>query len=349
LIGKLFYHPDDPYLQEIMEDIQQACAKIWLPARMMAAAGFLGLGLFSSASITVKEVWIALAVIFLSLAWLSWKFAHARGLHWLEKLYSLPIIDAFALILAIFYPLIQEGNAASIALGLTLVAVTALSFCARRVAMATLVLAVAWMLGGAWAVWLGVPAWRLVGELIWLLAFGTLLTYTISFLQQAWGQKFLAERELHEWMLEERLLEQENRANTKIEYTDKLTGLGTRAAFDRDSALFTKVFAEGRIPDLTIAVISIENFQALFHNYGAPSYGKMIQHFAKLAKKRFRSSDMVYRLNNYQFALLAPGASRRNAERLEQLLHEIVRQVQSIGYAEVQATMGISTLDEAHR
>jgi diguanylate cyclase (GGDEF)-like protein len=187
----------------------------------------------------------------------------------------------------------------------------------------------------------------LAGSVLFALT-GGFAVMAVSYKHSLICSQLIEEREYYSLLLAE--LEKNVSAEEEeeqVEYIDRLTNLGTHAAFERDSSIFTSIYAEGRLNDLTIAFIDIENPNDLMKKYGPKKYKQMLRLFAHLARKKFRSSDMVYRFSSDQFVLLAPGASLTNADRLQDLLRQISEQVTANGFPTFKATMGISTLGEA--
>jgi diguanylate cyclase (GGDEF)-like protein len=164
-------------------------------------------------------------------------------------------------------------------------------------------------------------------------------------MRYALQQHILVEREFYDIVSAEKV----GRNDEDAVYTDSLTGLGTRAAFERDSVQFTKVFAEGRLTDLTIAIIDLEGGLDLLRQAGKEAHDNMLKTVAQSMRKTFRSSDMAYRFGEDQFALLAPGSSMSNADRMHTLLRAIVQQVHDQGFPQIDAKMGLSTLHEAQK
>ena len=187
--------------------------------------------------------------------------------------------------------------------------------------------------GALWSLW-----WQ---HMLALLVVAGTVIWVLRYVYQTMVQQIKIEREFYDILIQDRQTEDDSK-----NYIDVLTGFGTRVAFDRDSAQFTKVFSEGRLTDLTIAFINMLNIDSFRAQKGEEAYHQLIREFAKLARQQFRAADMLYYFNNDQFALLAPGASINNAERLRGLLANILAQLKEQGYRNIDAEMGISTLDE---
>ncbi len=179
-----------------------------------------------------------------------------------------------------------------------------------------------------------------------LLAVGVMLSLGMHQFTHFAFKQLSTEREFHNILLTERSGNSNENYDCNV-FTDPLTGLGTRAAFERDSAQFARVFNEGRLIDLSIALIDLEGANKVLQERGEAAYEDLLREFAKVSKTHFRSSDMPYHLGDHQFALLAPGATPGNADRLRKLLDAIVAEVRTQGFPEISAKMGLSTLHEA--
>jgi len=358
LIRNFFwYRPTDPYLLEIINTFQYDARNLWHKIRAFVMILLLIWMLISFEFSVAFLVHAITLVFFITLNGVAWFLELHRNLKkWM--LYLILAADAILLGIGFFWqPELAPATIPGYGIGLAffILCATVFLFCASLSLWFGVILSVVWSIGYLSMVMLKGAQWPLLQWLeqtALLLSTSLILSLGVSFFSQRLSRQIEAEREYYEIALEGQAQEQSSLQLSEedaLEFTDRLTGLGTRASFERDSTLFTKVFTEGRLPDLTIAFINIEDFQARFDEYGPKKYSKMIVAFARAARGQFRNSDMVYRLNNYQFALLAPGASLRNTERLESFLNKIIEQVRANGYPEVNATMGLSTLDEAQK
>lgn len=351
---RFFYTPSDPYLREVLGETQLRGREWWWRFRLGVALVALGWLAATASSLTGLGGQVLLLIAFSALTGGVGWWERQTALPW-WALHGLVAVDALVVTSGVMLHAVasQSPPIHGFGLSLALLASVALAFTPQVMATFGLALVATWTLGYGMA-WIAGADWPIttwLAQIALMMLAGGALVLAQSVLLFRLCDQIGAEREYYEGMLAEREVtaREEPEEDDLREYTDRLTGLGTRAAFERDSTLFTKVFTEGRLPDLTIAFISVEDFQHRFDEYGPRKYGQMIRVFAQAAREQFRNSDMVYRLNNYQFALLAPGASLRNADRLESLLQDILAKVHAAGFPEVTASMGLSTLDEASK
>jgi diguanylate cyclase (GGDEF)-like protein len=257
--------------------------------------------------------------------------------------YILVIVDVALLAIALFYqPLMTEISTLIdshwILYFLALVALSSFSFRPEMIALSMLLSVIVWLAGAPKVNWDYLALFVLCASII--VASCWLLRRLVS-------KQLLAEQEYYTLLATQSPDAKEDSAEERpVEYIDRLTTLGTRAAFERDSALFTNIFAEGRLNDLTIAFIDIDDPKTLIKAHGQQEYKRMLRAFAEASRKKFRSSDMVYRFSSDQFVLLAPGSTMSNAERLQNILASISEQVIAEGFDGFKATMGVSTLGE---
>jgi len=236
-----------------------------------------------------------------------------------------------------------------------LLALHSLYFMPRLMAWSAVVSALCWMLGLAFMLDTSSPeAQQSIQASSWLMqifiivSVGIMLSLSMHQLSHFAFKQLNTEREFHNILLAERDPVGETEYHRDA-FADPLTGLGTRAAFERDSSQFARVFNEGRLIDLSIALIDLDGADRVLNEQGEAAYHDLMRAFAKVSRAHFRSSDMPYHLGDNQFALLAPGATPGNADRLRKLLDAIVAEVRTQGFPEISAKMGLSTLHEATR
>ncbi len=287
-----------------------------------------------------------------------WLFQHEKQQSWHP--YLLVILDAGVVTLMLLYhPYEMAHNIQPGHLFLyyfALLALHSLHFIPRLIAWTALVCAFFWMMGLALLVDTNLPGTQeaiqlstWLPQIFTLLLVGAIISFSMFQLIYFAFRQLSTEREFHNILLAERdLSAQPSSADyNKDAFADSLTGLGTRAAFERDSAQFARVFNEGRLIDLSIALIDLEGADEVLTERGEEAYHALLCEFANVARSSFRSSDMPYHLGGNQFALLAPGATPSNADRLRKLLDAIVDDVKKQGFPEISAKMGLSTLHEA--
>lgn len=355
---------NEPYMAEIFEDLQRKSQKQAVIIRSGIAL-FLALWVLSySLSYTSFFYYLTLFALFIGLGLAFFILSgtrYARPWH----AYVLTLADTLLVSAALYFHPLSNGSAHGLLLNQTvlyyllLILLAALSYSPKLLLWTTAINLLAWISGFSYFLdsgdiaSTGAPGefgLMLLLQVFALLLAGGILTLSIWQLRQNMFRQIMAEREFYDILIAERTHQRHPLSEDEAEdsYIDELTGLGTRAAFNRDSAQFTRVFAEGRLTDLTIAFIDLEGYEALLAR-GRQAYNDMLQHFAKAAQAQFRSSDMTYRFSDTQFALLAPGASMRNANRLQFLLDNIIERIHAEGYTEINASMGLSTLYEVQQ
>lgn len=340
----LFPQIDEPYVSEVYKNFS---TKGWLLAMKLRI--FLGLGLtvwlfiLTSAGL-LHLLWPLIFAILGVVGWISMKiklFQDWQG-------YVLVALETVLLTLLLFVPAgaagSLNGGVFGIFLYLSLVALAAFSFNAEVMGWAVLLNLLGW-LGGYLMSGQHPTLSMLASPAMFFIVTGGLMTGGMTYLRHLVCRQLIAEREYYT-LLNAELENAKQQEPDKTEYIDRLTGLGTRAAFDRDSKLFTNIFAEGRLNDLTIAFIDIENPTNLIKEHGHQEYKRMLRSFAQSSRKKFRSSDMVYRFSSDQFVLLAPGSTMLNADRLRTILKSVSDEVVQDGFTGFKASMGISTLAE---
>lgn len=107
-------------------------------------------------------------------------------------------------------------------------------------------------------------------------------------------------------------------------YTDPLTGLGNRRAFERDLEKLTHR-AHGRV--VVLVLFDLDDFKAINDTYGHVHADHVLVRLGGVLRSRARAGDRAYRLGGDEFALIIEGSSTlnplRTAERYRALLEEI--------------------------
>ncbi len=353
MLKQLFQLSDEDYLLDVFIKLQNKGLRHSIIVRTLGAL-FLALWMFIfTPSNREFFYFLALVSVFIGIGLVYFIIsdsAYYRQWH----AYVLYIADVFVVSFAVLYrPELGLLGLNSFDMGqsfLPYLFLLALSFISCNPAL------IAWMLLltlCSWGLFIPIFLQGSFADMPWIIWSQYLFTliavagtgiWMLRYLYQTMVQQVQIEREFYDVLIQDRQPDEDDEG-----YTDILTGFGTRAAFDRDSTQFTKVFSEGRLTDLTIAFIHLQNIDAFRAEAGEEAYHQLIRDFAKLARKQFRAADMLYYFSNDQFALLAPGASINNAERLRGLLSEILAHLHEQGYPNIDAEMGISTLDEVQR
>jgi GGDEF domain-containing protein len=343
-----------PYLEDIYEEIHRRSTRLGIILRT-AIISFLAMWLLVYAASYADFFYhFALSSILIGVGVGHFILANTMMFQRWHS-YVFVVIDAILLTIILFYhpygdvsiePHITSNNIVYYILFITL---TLLSYSPRLILASMAINIITWNVGI-----LMLPPNSVIEvaynhqwlqQSLLMLVHGVLLAFGIGLLRQSMTRQIIAEREFYDVLVTERT----THSNQVENFTDKITNLGTRSAFDRDSALFTKVFAEGRLTDLTIAFIDLDGAQALKEKQGDEQFEKLLKLFAEIARTQFRSSDMLYRFKDAHFALLAPGATMRNVERLQSLLNGIMQKLAEQGFPDIEAKMGLTTLHEAQR
>ncbi|MCX7782602.1 MAG: diguanylate cyclase [Meiothermus sp.] len=107
-------------------------------------------------------------------------------------------------------------------------------------------------------------------------------------------------------------------------YTDPLTGLGNRRAFERDLEKLTDR-VNGRV--VVLVLLDLDGFKAINDTYGHVHADHVLVRLGGVLRSRARAGDRAYRLGGDEFALIIEGSSTlnpsRTAERYRALLEEI--------------------------
>lgn len=107
-------------------------------------------------------------------------------------------------------------------------------------------------------------------------------------------------------------------------YTDPLTGLGNRWAFERDLEKLT-ARTNGRM--VVLILLDLDGFKSINDTYGHVHADHLLVRLGGVLRARARAGDRAYRLGGDEFALIIEGSStldpRRIAERYRALLEDI--------------------------
>lgn len=122
-------------------------------------------------------------------------------------------------------------------------------------------------------------------------------------------------------------------------YTDPLTGLGNRRAFERDLERLT-----ARINDRTVVLmlLDLDEFKAINDNYGHVHADHLLVRLGGVLRARIRAGDRAYRLGGDEFALIIEGSSTLNPQRVAERYRALLEDIRvsdstylkvSLGYA----------------
>jgi len=122
-------------------------------------------------------------------------------------------------------------------------------------------------------------------------------------------------------------------------YTDPLTGLGNRRAFERDLERLT-----ARINGRTVVLmlLDLDEFKAINDNYGHVHADHLLVRLGGVLRARARAGDRAYRLGGDEFALIIEGSSTLNPQRVAERYRALLEDIRvsdstylkvSLGYA----------------
>jgi diguanylate cyclase (GGDEF)-like protein len=114
----------------------------------------------------------------------------------------------------------------------------------------------------------------------------------------------------------------EQRATT-LARVDSLTGLGNRRAFDEAlTSLVARAHVDGS--PLSVVVADLDDFKDINDRFGHGAGDRCLQDVAEALYRILRGSDRAYRWGGDEFAIVLPGASRREAEAVCDRITEAV-------------------------
>lgn len=115
----------------------------------------------------------------------------------------------------------------------------------------------------------------------------------------------------------------------KMAYEDPVTHLGNRAYFDM---VLDSVLSDESEPHAgSLAIVRLEQLQALNQAYGYPVVNTLIKELVQLLQERVmqRSGAVIARLNGSEFAILAPSTLPNTLEKLLHTVPEYFQQIQA--------------------
>ena len=158
-------------------------------------------------------------------------------------------------------------------------------------------------------------------------------------------QRAAADREVYLSQLEtyQQELEAANRQLHRKSMTDKLTGVGNRAAFDQRLTEDVYRFHRYGSP-LSLLLIDVDHFKAYNDSYGHPAGDAALQQVAEVLRECRRPSDFVARYGGEEFALILPATG---AEGATVLAERVRRALEAAKYPNrsITASVGAASLD----
>lgn len=140
----------------------------------------------------------------------------------------------------------------------------------------------------------------------------------------------------------QRQLEQANAQLEQLSLTDKLTGLGNRAAFDQRLAQEISRSRRHGLP-LSLLMIDVDRFKAYNDAYGHPSGDATLQALANVMRESGRSGDFFARYGGEEFAVILPITEREGARIVAERLRKAVAAT-AFAHRPITVSIGASTL-----
>lgn len=107
-----------------------------------------------------------------------------------------------------------------------------------------------------------------------------------------------------------------------LAYMDTMTGLGNRAAFDRDAEALQQ---EGDTEPFAVAVFDINNLKYINDTYGHTAGDKLIRDTALCIGKAFSETGECYRIGGDEFVVLMEKTSEKKIKKAFAQFHERIK------------------------
>jgi len=122
-------------------------------------------------------------------------------------------------------------------------------------------------------------------------------------------------------------------------WTDMLTELGNRRAFERDLSS-TLAAARRHGEAFGVLILDLDGFKAINDRFGHARGDMLLQAFARGLTQTFRAEDQVYRLGGDEFAVLLARADRRAVRKLLDRVAQVAAGLREAGFAGTGASAG---------
>lgn len=141
----------------------------------------------------------------------------------------------------------------------------------------------------------------------------------------------------------------EARRKAELEaFTDPLTGLANRRAFDLAMGLAMARFESGAgdpAHDFAVAHVDLDHFKTVNDTLGHEAGDVVLRQVADIMRAATRAQDTVARIGGDEFILILPGVTRRAP--LESLLSRLIAQIEQpirtpAGIARISASIGVA-------
>lgn len=134
----------------------------------------------------------------------------------------------------------------------------------------------------------------------------------------------------------------------RVSVTDPLTGLPNRRELDQRMELELARAARHGTP-LSLLLIDVDRLKDINDRHGHRRGDRALQTVAAALTGSCRATDVPARMSGDEFAILAPGASGRDAIQLASRVHAFLRLVGAVGGERVSVSIGIADLESADR
>ncbi|MBZ9539851.1 GGDEF domain-containing protein [Modicisalibacter tunisiensis] len=139
-----------------------------------------------------------------------------------------------------------------------------------------------------------------------------------------------------------RELLEKNRHLEHWAYSDALTRLKNRRAFNETLTAWLKEAEDAEGEPLTLALMDIDHFKAINDRHGHPAGDEILQQLAGLMRATFRDHDAIFRVGGEEFAVLLHEADARQAgSAMERLRRAVAAHTWSID-ADVTLSVGLA-------
>jgi diguanylate cyclase (GGDEF)-like protein len=127
----------------------------------------------------------------------------------------------------------------------------------------------------------------------------------------------------------------------KLISNDRLTGVWNRAHFDKILKMELSRSVRYRQP-VTLIFLDIDHFQQVNDSHGCAAGDEVLRELVKVISKNIRASDMLFRWEGAQFAILAPSTSRHSAASLAETLRSKIEQHEITTAGHITISLGVA-------
>lgn len=120
-------------------------------------------------------------------------------------------------------------------------------------------------------------------------------------------------------------------------YTDPLTGLGNRRAFERD---LEKLTAQPNGRMVVLMLLDLDDFKAINDTYGHLHADHLLVRLGGVLRSRGRAGDRAYRLGGDEFALIIEGSGTLNPQRIAERYRAMLEEIRVSDSAHLRVSLG---------